>query len=120
MSWQPTALPEALRLRAAFNRLVREFFHARGVLEAVVRHTSGRSRATPLATLACLEWWSGNGARANVLVEQCLEADGAHRLGLTLLHALAAGLAPGWVNAEPAPEDGRQDEPRDEAWGSWW
>ena len=33
MSWQPTALPEALRLRAAFNRLVREFFHARGVLE---------------------------------------------------------------------------------------
>ncbi|MDE2406491.1 MAG: EF-P lysine aminoacylase GenX [Xanthomonadaceae bacterium] len=33
MSWQPTALPDALRLRAAFNRLVREFFHARGVLE---------------------------------------------------------------------------------------
>ena len=33
MSWQPTALPEALRLRAAFNRLVREFFHARDVLE---------------------------------------------------------------------------------------
>lgn len=93
---------------------------ARGVLEAVVRHTSGRARATPLATLACLEWWSGNGARANVLVEQCLEADGAHRLGLTLLHALAAGLAPGWVNAEPAPEDGPQDEPWDEAWGSWW
>lgn len=31
--WQPTATFEALRLRAAFNRLVREFFHARGVLE---------------------------------------------------------------------------------------
>lgn len=31
--WQPTASVDALRLRAAFNRLVREFFHARGVLE---------------------------------------------------------------------------------------
>ncbi|HEY1069612.1 MAG TPA: EF-P lysine aminoacylase EpmA [Thermomonas sp.] len=31
--WQPTANVDALRLRAAFNRLVREFFHARGVLE---------------------------------------------------------------------------------------
>ena len=31
--WQPTATVEALRLRAAFNRLAREFFHARGVLE---------------------------------------------------------------------------------------
>ena len=31
--WQPTATFETLRLRAAFNRLVREFFHARGILE---------------------------------------------------------------------------------------
>ena len=31
--WQPTATRDALRLRAAFNRLAREFFHARGVLE---------------------------------------------------------------------------------------
>lgn len=31
--WQSTATLDALRLRAAFNRLVREFFHARGVLE---------------------------------------------------------------------------------------
>ena len=32
-AWQPTATADALRLRAALNRLVREFFHARGVLE---------------------------------------------------------------------------------------
>ncbi|TCT24499.1 EF-P lysine aminoacylase EpmA [Thermomonas haemolytica] len=31
--WRPTATADALRLRAAFNRLAREFFHARGVLE---------------------------------------------------------------------------------------
>lgn len=31
--WQPTAAPGAIRLRAAFNRLAREFFHDRGVLE---------------------------------------------------------------------------------------
>ncbi|ODU50056.1 MAG: EF-P lysine aminoacylase GenX [Lysobacteraceae bacterium SCN 69-48] len=31
--WQPTATFDALRLRAGFNRLVREFFHARDVLE---------------------------------------------------------------------------------------
>ncbi|WP_256644986.1 EF-P lysine aminoacylase EpmA [Thermomonas paludicola] len=31
--WQPTATLDALRLRARFNRLVREFFHARNVLE---------------------------------------------------------------------------------------
>ena len=31
--WEPTATRDALRLRAAFNRLVRGFFEARGVLE---------------------------------------------------------------------------------------
>lgn len=31
--WTPSATVDALRLRAAFNRLVREFFHARDVLE---------------------------------------------------------------------------------------
>jgi lysyl-tRNA synthetase class 2 len=32
-AWVPSADPDALRLRAWFNRLVREFFHARNVLE---------------------------------------------------------------------------------------
>lgn len=31
--WRPTATPVALRLRADFNRMVRAFFHDRGVLE---------------------------------------------------------------------------------------
>jgi lysyl-tRNA synthetase class 2 len=31
--WRPTASHDALRLRAWLNRLIREFFHARGVLE---------------------------------------------------------------------------------------
>ncbi len=33
MTWQPSASTGALRLRADLNRLVREFFHARNVLE---------------------------------------------------------------------------------------
>lgn len=32
-SWMPSATADAIRLRAALNRLLREFFHARGVLE---------------------------------------------------------------------------------------
>ena len=31
--WMPSATPEAMRLRAALNRRIREFFHAREVLE---------------------------------------------------------------------------------------
>ncbi|RDZ28370.1 EF-P lysine aminoacylase EpmA [Lysobacter silvisoli] len=31
--WTPSASPDALRLRARVNRLIREFFHARNVLE---------------------------------------------------------------------------------------
>jgi lysyl-tRNA synthetase class 2 len=31
--WRPTATPAALQLRAKLNRTIREFFHARGVLE---------------------------------------------------------------------------------------
>lgn len=33
IDWQPSASFDAIRLRAALNRLAREFFHARGVLE---------------------------------------------------------------------------------------
>ena len=33
MTWQPSASMDALRLRARLNRLVREFFFARDVLE---------------------------------------------------------------------------------------
>ena len=32
-SWAPSATRDALRLRAWVNRLIREFFHARSVLE---------------------------------------------------------------------------------------
>ena len=32
-AWMPSAAPDAVRLRARLNRLVREFFHDRGVLE---------------------------------------------------------------------------------------
>jgi lysyl-tRNA synthetase class 2 len=33
IDWQPTATPAALQLRATLNRLIREFFHERNVLE---------------------------------------------------------------------------------------
>lgn len=33
VNWRPTATPPALQLRAEVNRTIREFFHARGVME---------------------------------------------------------------------------------------
>lgn len=33
MTWQPTTTPDAIRARASLNRLIRDFFHARDVLE---------------------------------------------------------------------------------------
>lgn len=46
-AWQPTATPEALRLRADLNRLLREFFHARDVLEVETPILSAAGNSEP-------------------------------------------------------------------------
>lgn len=45
--WRPTASPEALRLRAALYRLIREFFHGRGVLEVETPILSAAGNTDP-------------------------------------------------------------------------
>lgn len=75
---------------------------ARIVLEVVAAHASRPRRAPVLAILAWLAWWHGDGARASVLVEQCLAIDPRHRLARILLELLGLGRPPGWVRADVA------------------
>lgn len=78
---------------------------ARAVLEAVVAHADRRAAAPALAALACVEWWCGDGARAGVLVEQCLERDPVHRLGRMLRDVVEQGFPPAWATAQALGED---------------
>ncbi|WP_240125185.1 EF-P lysine aminoacylase EpmA [Thermomonas alba] len=54
--WPPTASVEALRLRASFNRLAREFFHARGVLEVETPVLSRAGNTEPNIASFALEF----------------------------------------------------------------
>ncbi|MCH6483585.1 EF-P lysine aminoacylase EpmA [Pseudoxanthomonas sp. LH2527] len=56
MSWQPTASLDALRLRASLNRLVREFFHARHVLEVETPMMSRAGNTDPNIASFSLEF----------------------------------------------------------------
>ncbi len=54
--------------------------------------------AAPAVTLlAMLAWWTGDGARAAVLVERVLAAVPDYRLARLLDEALTVGLPPGWA-----------------------
>jgi hypothetical protein len=94
---------------------------ARRVLESVVAHAEDRRSAPALAVLAWLAWWEGEGARAGVLVEQCLAAHPGYRLAQLLRDALARGIAPGWAHhaaeEDVAGVDGAEsrDRPGDDA-----
>ncbi|WP_420113909.1 DUF4192 domain-containing protein [Pseudactinotalea sp.] len=70
---------------------------ARLVLTEIVRHAGPRRAGYPLAMLGWLAWWSGEGARADVLVHQCLSEDPGCSLGSLLVDVLHAGVRPGWV-----------------------
>jgi hypothetical protein len=67
------------------------------VIEAVVAHAPRARRALPLAVLAFLSWWEGDGSRANVLLEQSLECGEPEGLALLLARVLADGRPPPWV-----------------------
>ncbi len=58
-----------------------------------------RAAVPALTLLAMLAWWSGDGARAAVLVERALDADPDYRLAGLLEQTLAAGMPPGWLRA---------------------
>ncbi|WP_238394524.1 EF-P lysine aminoacylase EpmA [Pseudoxanthomonas wuyuanensis] len=56
MPWAPSASRDALRLRAALNRLVREFFHARNVLEVETPMMSQAGNTDPNIASFSLEF----------------------------------------------------------------
>jgi lysyl-tRNA synthetase class 2 len=62
-AWRPTAQADALRLRAALNRLIRAFFHERGVLEVETPTISRAGNTDPNIESLCV----GQGAQARWL-----------------------------------------------------
>ena len=58
--------------------------------------------APALGMLAWLAWWAGDGARAEVLADQCLALDPELRLALLVQQAVEHRLAPLWVHEKTA------------------
>jgi hypothetical protein len=73
---------------------------ARAVLEAVAAHAPRPRLPAALAALAFLAWWEGDGTRANVVLEQCLEAGPPVGLAWLLADVLARGVPPAWASRE--------------------
>jgi len=69
----------------------------RVVLGEIVRHAAPGRAGYALAVRGWLAWWCGEGARAEVLVRQCLEEHPGCTLGELLEDALVGGVRPGWA-----------------------
>jgi hypothetical protein len=76
------------------------------LLTEVARHAPPRRAGYPLAVLGWLAWWRGEGARADVLLRQCLEDDPGNSLGRLLGEALDGGVRPGWALPGPTVATG--------------
>lgn len=72
------------------------------VLRAVAAHAGPDGHAPSLTLLAVLAWWSGEGARAAVLLDRALAARPAYRLAVIVQEAVALGVPPGWVSGARA------------------
>ena len=60
-------------------------------------HATARWKPPVLAARAWLAWWSGEGAKANILLERTLAIDPEYSLAQLLGTALAHGIPPGWA-----------------------
>lgn len=68
------------------------------VLTAVVAHTRDDADAVPALTLlAFAAWWSGDGARAAVLVDRALGPAPDYRLAVLIDEILTNAMPPGWA-----------------------
>lgn len=76
------------------------------LLRHLVRVSSGRRQAHPLALLAWLAWWRGAGALADQLLDRVLLADPEHRLGRLLRSAVDDCVPPPWVRVRSAGDEG--------------
>ncbi len=78
--------PQPARVRAADR-----------TLSLLATHATDRWRAPVLTSRAWLAWWTGDGARANILLQRALEVDADYSLAGLLGTALANGIPPGWA-----------------------
>ncbi|MFP5346676.1 MAG: DUF4192 domain-containing protein [Actinomycetes bacterium] len=82
------------------------------VLASLVRQATGARAVPPLALLAWLTWWCGDGGSSLQYLERALEAEPSYRLAVLLQTSLERGVAPGWVeqerrDGEPSVDSGR-------------
>ena len=73
------------------------------LLHDAARHCPPGARAPVLTTWAWCNWWAGNGAEANILVDLAREADPDYSLAHTLDTVLSQNLLPPWMWPEPTP-----------------
>ncbi len=57
-------------------------------------------RAEPLAVLAWMSWWCGDGARGRLLAERALADRPGHRLAVLVSTALATATPPPWASRQ--------------------
>ncbi len=69
----------------------------RRLLADVARHGAPGSAGRPLAILAWLAWWRGEGARADVLARQAHDDDPVCRLADLMRAILDHAVPPGWA-----------------------
>ena len=69
------------------------------LLHAAARHCPSGARAPVLTTWAWCNWWVGNGAEANILVDLARETDPDYSLAQTLASVLHRNLLPPWMAA---------------------
>lgn len=65
--------------------------------ETVAAHAPHGAAAPALGLLAYLAWWSGDGARADVVARQALTEDPEHRLAHLVAATVGSGVPPPWV-----------------------
>lgn len=76
---------------------------ARLVLEQLVGGAPRRWHAPPLALLAFLAWWRGDGWLAARRVRESARQDPTYRLAALVAGVLEAAVPPGWVSAARGP-----------------
>lgn len=81
---------------------------AETVLRATVACVGAEAASHALAVLAWAAWWSGDGARADVLSCQALDARPGTRLAALVQQAVQACLVPGWAARTTADDVDRR------------
>lgn len=73
------------------------------LLHAAARHCPPGVRAPVLTTWAWCNWWAGNGAEANILIDLARETDPDYSLAQTLDRVLSQNLLPPWMGPSTTP-----------------